>query len=446
MSDIAERLWRDNKAIRLAATAACILLILLSIAALIYHGIRRHQEIFFDFRVYYTVGTMWLEGINAYIPELYAAKFHEINGTDSVFGVFYPPQTLALFSFFTLWPMEQSHWVMFAANLILLAVAFVLLLMILRRHTSIGIFEITFLVLLICTSFGRTNLGNPQFGILIGVLLFGGFLLQQSNQPFLSGLAFAFVSLKPSFLPFYALYYFLRRNFKLVTALVAVSGLLTVLPVIATGRPLVQTITDWLMTLPMQNLPGAINSPDPASTLSVFMVNLEPLVYRVLGCQSAAGQIIFAIISLGLLVSAGWLILKSHPAPQVDLLDFSLVSVLSLLLVYHRNYDIFLLFPGLLYIYIYAMQQNQNKARFTWFVFLAVIVVILLAPNEIVVQFAGRNPALWDNYFFRLISTYLGWTNVVVLAALLWLKVQSNLTNTVRTPAVFTNQQADRIQ
>jgi hypothetical protein len=224
------------------------------------------------------------------------------------------------------------------------------------------------------------------------------------------------------------------------------SAVLTLAPVILSGRPLLQTLLDWLTTLRMQNLPGAIDSPDPASHLSVFMVNLEPLVYRVLGSQSTAGLVIFVAVSLALLIFTGRLIRQSRPAPHVDLLDFALISALSLLLVYHRNYDIFLLFPGLLYIYSHAQQNTAGRPRLIWHAFLALVLVILLAPNEIVVQFAGRNPALWDNYFFRLISTYLGWTNVVVLAALLWLKVQATLTNAVRAQVVTANRQAESIR
>ena len=106
--------------------------------------------------------------------------------------------------------------------------------------------------------------------------------------------------------------------------------------------------------------------------------------------------------------------------------NFSLVSALSLLTVYHRPYDVFLLFPGILYVYIHATRIGNRRVQKIWATFVIVIVFVLTLPIDISTRISSMYPILLDNYLWRVIAPVNAWASVAVFAVLLWLKIHES--------------------
>jgi hypothetical protein len=137
-----------------------------------------------------------------------------------------------------------------------------------------------------------------------------------------------------------------------------------------------------------QGAAGDVDDPSPFSPYSAYLLNLAPLVYRVFNAQSSVTTLISWLIILVLLGYIFYLIWRSQPSEESYLLDFGLVSALSLLAVYHRNYDVSLLF----------------------------------LPGNVSERLSAAYPALLDSYFWRVVAPFQAWVSVAILAALMWLK------------------------
>ncbi len=248
----------------------------------------------------------------------------------------------------------------------------------------------------------------------------------------LAGLSLGLLSFKPTFLPLYLGYYLVRRSFYIVTWGVALAiGLLT-LPLFVTGRPLIETLSNWLHALQLQSKPGNIDDPSPFMPFSALMLHLQPLVYRILNDESMVSTAIAWIIILLLCGYAAYLIAHATRSPKSDLLDFALVSALSLMIVYHRVYDVFLLFPSLLYFFLHALDLSHKWAQRAWALFIVIILALLSLSSDLLVQVALRYPSLLENYLWRVIMPFQAWAVVAMLIALFWLKTSALLPAHVR--------------
>jgi hypothetical protein len=425
--NVIESLWRNlekSKFVRAGLIAICLAAMLATGAVLVKNSMYDADSIF-DIEIFYTTGSMWNAGEDPYDEQLFAQRYYELTGKEAIPSVFYPPQGLVLFSVFPYMPFDTARLALLFTNWVLLIVSLGLMILILSRHTRIRIYEVTFLILLLGTSFGRTTLRCSQLSIVVAVLLFGTYLFQQSRKDALAGGMLSLLTFKPTFVPLLALYYLLRKKIKLLAVLIVGGAVLTILPVLATGRPLIPTLINWLKMLSIVSAEGGNNSPDPSILWSGFLIHLEPLLYRILGAQSTFGFFVYVGIIIALIVGASILIYKTEPSQKNDLLDFALVSAISAIAVYHRNYDIFLLFPGLIAIYVHMIRSSGFKQQFLWGVVLTGILLVLLAPNDILIRATYTNPALSESYFWRVVSPLLGWTSLAVTGILFWLKAHS---------------------
>jgi hypothetical protein len=151
---------------------------------------------------------------------------------------------------------------------------------------------------------------------------------------------------------------------------------------------------------------------------------LEPLVYRVFNVQSPLTSAIAWLIVLVLVMLVVYLLSRSKKSDREYLLDFGLVSALSLLAVYHRPYDSFLLLPGILYVYLHCIEARDEAAKRSWGLFIAAILFLLILPIDLSVRLAARYPVLLGSYLWRLISPIQAWAGLAVLGALLRLRIQ----------------------
>jgi hypothetical protein len=80
---------------------------------------------------------------------------------------------------------------------------------------------------------------------------------------------------------------------------------------------------------------------------------------------------------------------------------------------------------ALCFIIIIFFSTSNKTAQRGWAGFLVVILLVISLPNDLVLRLSYSNPALKDNYLWRLIAPFTAWASVAILAALLWLKVRS---------------------
>lgn len=400
----------------------------------------------FDPYQFYVAGKLWNEGENVYDLQTYRDRIVAVAGQDVAgrnnSGLFYPPQAVAWFSAFSHATFESAHLAMLIVYIVLLIVSGILLGYILSWFRPIGLPEIALLGLLLSTGYGRATIRSLHMSPVIFILLLLMFILVRQNRNTWAGGALGLVSFKPTFIPLYLVYYFLRRNFRLVAACLVTGLVFTILPLVLTQRPIGDYLTDWSAMLGSAG--GDVNDPSPFIPWSATLIHLQPLIYRLFNQQST----FTTLISYGLIILSGIYIgylsflHDRRNDPNTDenrLIEFSLVSAMSLLAIYHRNYDVFLLFPGLIYLYLYISRLTARPRQYLWSAFYAIILISLALPGNLLIDFSLRSPALADNYFWRLIMPFQIWVSVAVLVALLWLRTREVMAARVgQTAPVYT--------
>jgi hypothetical protein len=84
---------------------------------------------------------------------------------------------------------------------------------------------------------------------------------------------------------------------------------------------------------------------DPSGGLSYQMINLAPLLHRFVDNSAVVDRIVLLFAGIGLL---GWLVLIRRVREESsELISLSVLASYSLLVVYHRFYDIIILMPCL---------------------------------------------------------------------------------------------------
>ncbi len=403
----------------------CFSIIASSALSFIYNGlIRGLNTTPTDFYYFYVAGQLWNSGSDIYDPELFVARLSQL-GSRAVAGfgaTAYPPQGYMFFSILAPWPVEVAHWVFVGINLLLLVIALGMFALVLARYRPIGLLEIALLASFLNTGFARGNIRDCQVSLVVCVALFGTFLLATRQRAIGAGLVLSIVSFKPSFFPYYAGYYLLRRSYRLIIVCALSVVALTSLPLFLTHRPFLESMAAWLQSLTLLQSQNTINDPSPMTPYSAEMVHLMPLLLRVLNVQSNITVALSWLIVLILSAYTAYLIYRSEPSAKVDLLDFGLVSALSLLGIYHRYYDIFLLFPGLLYLYLHTLRINEETTQRNWAVFLVVIILLISMPGDVTIQLSNAYPVLLTSYLWRVIAPFQAWAGVAIFGALLWLK------------------------
>jgi hypothetical protein len=387
---------------RTALRVVCILLILYGIAGTIRHGVLPGDRVFFDFKVFYAGGLLWRQHGSPYDPTRFWAELAPLNPENPAFNAerpvyFYPPSGSALFAALTWLPIETAARVMLVANVALLVLALVLLGRILSWFRPLGLVEIAFLANL--PKIGLfVALRNSQWGILVLVLLLATFMLERSGRQLAAGVSLALTSFKPSFGPFYGLYYILRGNWLLAaTAGIGVVGL-TILPLLATGRPVLETLLAFKGALEAGHAPGQYLSADPgaAFTITYHMIHLKVLVLRLFGSPSLVAEATAALAVAALLAAAAWVMRRPPRDEEERLLDFAIVSALAATAVYHHAYDLFLMLPGLLCLYLRAAADIERHGSWRWAAVLLILFLLFTQGSSLVGSWLATSPELRD--------------------------------------------------
>ncbi len=382
-----------------------------------------------DFEYFYVGGKLWNEGLNSYDVTLFRDEvFKVITGpkaekNDVHYLYVYPPQASLFFSRLAIFPVETAQFIFLIINCLLLLASLAMLALILSWYRPVHLEEIVLLISLLGTGFARHNVREGQQGLIISTLLLGTFVLAHYGRPLLAGLCLGLISYKPSTLPLFLGYYLFRRSWRLFISAVVTIALLTVLPLLLTQRPVVSSLLDWSHAILMVGADNADN-PSPDLPNSATLVYLLPLVYRVFNSESGLTTLLNWLIILALVGYSTYLLWRSRTLDrsQTELLDFSIVSVLSLLATYHRVYDIFLIVPAIIYFYLHAMKSSDKTTQRNWLLFIGGVILLLFMPVDLFQQVAMKFPSLQDFYPLRVIAPFQTWVALAVLAALLRLK------------------------
>jgi hypothetical protein len=381
-----------------------------------------------DFNFWYAAGEMWNSGENPYLVGDFVARLQKVTegqilGLRS--GFYYPPQSAAVFGLLARLPRAGAHSVLMITNLVAFSLGILMLGYVLSDYRRIGILEVTLLASFIGTGSLRVNVREGQISLLAFVFMLSTYILHRSKRFTLSGINLAALTYKPTFFPWLVVYYFIRRSYRTVAVALGVAVVLTVLPLLVSQRPVLGTLADWTNALAYRGGLGEIDSPSPASTYSTLMSHLAPLVYRVFDGRSWAAESLLAIMLLLLGGVIVYLISNTSPTKRSALLDFGLISTITILSTYHRPYDDFLLFPGMLYLYIHATGRDDARVRAGWLALLAFVLFSSMLPIDLGVQLSLVVPGLSENYIWQVASQFHTWTALLLLGGLLYIKFQT---------------------
>lgn len=407
---------------RLVAVMLGLVLAAGSVFMLFYEATRNEIDPGSDFIQFYRAGEIWRDDLNIYDREVFRRYFPDLTITH-----LYPPHANVLFETLTFVPLETSNHIFAWFNFVLLVGCLVMMLYMLWQFKSRSIFDVIFVLLLVNTGFGRGNFNfsNGQFGIIVYFLILLTFILAYRKRDTLAGMSLSLITIKPTFFPLYFLYYLLKQRYRLVIVCLIAFALMLTLSIVLSGRELVPTIMNWLHESASASEPGTINDTSPTFPYSALLVNLQPLVFRLLNTDApvAAGVSWLLLFAAG--VYSAYQMLRVPQTGRQQFLDLALISALSLLAVYHRAHDIALLFPGLLCIYLHIHDLENVRQKTIWAGVLAVILVVISIPGDLSTRILTINTDLQNAYLFRVIAPYQAWVSLLLLVSLLVLKTRA---------------------
>lgn len=424
---------------------ACLAVMVFAVGSFAYNGVyRSFQYTEPDPWHLYTAGHMWGRGENPYDYDLFQERYIAIAGEPiarlNPSAFYYPPLGSLLLSAVSAGSFETAHLLLVIIFLAVLIVCLALLVYILSWFRPIGLAEITLIIFFLATAFARstTRMLNPS--VIICLCLLGAFVLSRKREV-LGGIVLAIVSMKPTFLPPQLLYYIRQRHFRLLLTCIIAGALITILPLVFSGRPVIETLQMYSSGI-TERSSGTVNDPSPMSAWSSILAHLHPLVYRILNAQNTLTNLIgwglVGLLALYTLVFAA----DSKQGDWARLSNFAGVSLLTLLCVYHRHYDVFLLFPAILYLYVHA----RRVGAWTWYIFLIAVLAVLALPSDVLVHFTLRNPVLNDSYLWRLLLPFQTWMTMALLGAYLWVNTRAVLADRRALAGLSVQPLTERLQ
>ncbi len=409
-----------------AILVLCIALIAFSIYRFLTKGaIPSIKETGYDYYHQYAAGQLWNEGLDPYDYSLFRARLFDVGqerATLFEMGYLYPPHVLFIVSGLSYMPFDMAYIVQLALSVLAIIAMLALLGIAISWFRPVGWVELTLLVALANTVASRDALRASQVSPLIFLLIVAAFVLGRYKRDVAAGFALFLAASKPTFVPLYILYYLIRRRWRLVVAFIVSSAFFTIVPLALTQRPILGYMSEWFSMLGTAN--GGVNDPSPFSPYSAWLTNLQALIYRVLNSDSMPVTLLsWAVIVSMCGLAFYWMYrTRQSTSDKTYILDFALVSSLSLAMIYHRQYDTFLMFPGIIYFYLHLTRQSSTTAKSTWSLLLLGILVLLTLPGDSLIGTVDSHIQLNDNYLIRLILPFQGWANVAMLIGLFWLK------------------------
>jgi hypothetical protein len=297
-----------------------------------------------DLTVHFAAARVWVEGGNPYDMRQVGDAFEAGGGpralrpTDAWMPSVYPPVTLALEA-----PLALLRWraavLVFAAGSFALAVLAVLQLA--RRAGLTGGRAAIAVLGSLAMAPLQTGLGAGQVAIPSAALLLLGWSLRD-EKPGAAGVLVALgAALKPTLAVPLLLACALRPSARLIAAAAATFGALLAVGVGWLEAGGHHWLVDWLGAVRAAASPAGMNYVRPEASGSVPMIHLDMLLWRITSSPVAVVTL-SAAATVPVAAFAAWR-LRCARGRGVELLALAALCVASLLAMYHRTYDAFLL-------------------------------------------------------------------------------------------------------
>jgi hypothetical protein len=414
-----------------------VLLVLLAASEFVVRGPLRFFRAadFNDFISPYVQSRALIQGLDPYSPEVLVQLWpvtgpHRLQflAKDLADGTLIAkrgiPTAYPLTAFFLLapiamlpWPVAHLAWLTITA-ILTLGVTWSLLSLVTREVSDWR----SYVFVAFALALAPLHTGFAAGSVVIATVALCGIALareQSGNVTFAGVLLGIAVCLKPQIgLPFLA-YYLLRRRWRLCGI---AGGVVFAAAVLAMGR-LAVSGTPWLQNYRTDNrvllVSGILADLTERNPLRFSLINLQVLFYAIWHQAGAANAFAIGLSTASFVI---WvvLLLRSRRESDDALLAMSAVAVLSLLPVYHRFYDAFLLIFPLCWSLREFSGPRRQFARGTLVLMLPFLVPGGSALEEM--QRGGRIPdALTQSWFWNsVLMPHEIWCLLFLGVLLLW--------------------------
>jgi hypothetical protein len=263
----------------------------------------------------------------------------------------YPPSSLFWVLPFALLPFKAAlvAWLALSGSLFVTA-AFLMAEILRQRSSPIAL---VLLGLFVATSSLLLYTAQPS-GVAISLCAIGVWSLVRRRIPFTGAICFALsLALKPQIGGLVLIYFLLSKGpsrhravlILILAALFCVPGLFWITRIHAAA----QWQHELAANLARGAARGSINDPGPSGPAPNLVTDLQSVIAVFADDPAFYNRISLAIVGV-LLLLWGYVAVRAKPSLRKDLLGIAAIACLSLLPIYHRNYDLRLLlltFPAL---------------------------------------------------------------------------------------------------
>lgn len=405
-----------------------------------------------DFALFYASTRAWIHGADPYSPATAAAEWAESGSpgqwheefSDKNPVLLYPPSALAIFAPIAAlpWPIANALWA-----LLNVAFAIVSIWAVARLAEFRGVALLAFLALAVWLQPAGSTARVGQTSLLVMAALSTGELLRARARPLAGGLFLGLaVAVKPQLAILFVIYELGRFRWK--PAIVA-----CVTPAILFGLGAARLIaggTPWFASWRRQlhDFP-IIGNADPslANPNRHQMLNLHYPLHTLIDGREVVQAVVYSVIGalcLGYLVvdTRRNYLARERSEGRADLLSLSMVSVVTLLVAYHRFYDgVVLLFPAALAIRLLAEGKTSGAVRRAGWALLVLLIPFMFPVTAVLLKAMqdGRIPAsisgspLWT----LLIMPHEVWALLAMAFLLVWMRARLPAAAANQRPQVF---------
>jgi hypothetical protein len=219
------------------------------------------------------------------------------------------------------------------------------------------------------------------------------------------------------------IYYLVKKNFRLVLAAVTVLVVCGLLAFALTSLPMYSTIIDFVVSLRYHDV--GIDDPSPFVPTSATQYQLQVLLLRLFNSNESWAYVTAWIVVAGLTIMIFWLVMKPKKVRYPELFDLAVLSTWTMLIVYHRSYEVYLLIPGLVYLYLLANELETPKQKLWATLIIWGLLLFDALPSDLSNRVLDYLPDLAESYLFRVAAPVKVWWSVVILAILILIKLKA---------------------
>lgn len=327
----------------------------------------------YDFKLYRIAGLDLFQGLNVYQPH---------PGPDSQRSP-YPPSAWPLFELFALASLRKSARIWSVLNALGAFLLVPLAARALRAQDPTARLPPRPVLGLLSAAVALSNatcssLALGQFSILCALSIFAALWAHGVSHPWLSGLFLTFATPKPAtLLPFLLL--FLRRKDAPVWLSLALSSSALIL-ISGHAAEIPHLLDDNLRLIARMSSPGQVNDYSYAGESHFSLIGFDHTLYRLGLRDRPLIQLTSYLLLIALLISVARPVLKARLSRSASC---SLLTLFTMLFLYHRIYDAVLLALPLVYCVGRALARHPSSPRYPLALSASAILAVLFAFPEL---------------------------------------------------------------